>query len=121
MGCFGIACTAARFRDTRLSLCCQPSTSVAEYGWVASPVKAGLRPPPSAADGLDRTCYPTIVCHTPRSRRWRVNALWATGGRGDEPGTLALVGSLLWPGARRARVEDLARHFSLKEEVRCNL
>src|SRR5712671_5110256 len=31
----------------------QPSTSVAEYGWVASPVKAGLRPPPPAADGLD--------------------------------------------------------------------
>jgi hypothetical protein len=23
---------------------------VAEYGWVASPVKAGLRPPPSAAN-----------------------------------------------------------------------
>ena len=22
-----------------------------------------LRPPPSAADGLDRTCHPTIVCH----------------------------------------------------------
>ena len=41
----------------------QPSTSVAEYGWVAGPVKAGLRPPPSAADGLDRTCHPTIVCH----------------------------------------------------------
>jgi hypothetical protein len=41
------------FENTRLSLCCQPSTSVAEYGGVASPVKAGLRPPPSAADGLD--------------------------------------------------------------------
>ena len=27
----------------------QPSTSVAGYGWVACPVKAGLRPPPSAA------------------------------------------------------------------------
>ena len=26
-------------------------------------VKAVLRPPPSAADGLDRTCHPTIVCH----------------------------------------------------------
>jgi len=25
--------------------------------------KAGLRPPPSAADGLDRTCHPAIVCH----------------------------------------------------------
>src|SRR6516225_2126347 len=55
-------CTAARFWDTRLS-CCQPSASVAEYGWVAGPVKAGLRPPPSAADGLDRTWHPTIVCH----------------------------------------------------------
>jgi hypothetical protein len=56
-------CTAARFWDTRLSLCCQPSTSVAEYGRVASPVKASLRPPPSAADGLDRACHPAIVCH----------------------------------------------------------
>ena len=55
-------CTAARFRDTRLSLF-QPSTSVAEYGWMASPVKAGLRPPPSAADGLDSARHPTIVCH----------------------------------------------------------
>src|SRR5207344_1215714 len=40
-----------------------PSTSVAEYGSVASPVKAGLRPPPSAADGLDRACHPAIVYH----------------------------------------------------------
>jgi hypothetical protein len=29
---------------------------------VASPV-ACLRPPPSAADGLDRACHPAIVCH----------------------------------------------------------
>jgi hypothetical protein len=36
---------------------------VSEYGWVASPVKAGLRPPPTAADGLDRACHPAIVCH----------------------------------------------------------
>ena len=41
----------------------QPSTSVAEYGWVASPVKAGLRPPPSAAEGLDRAFHPATVCH----------------------------------------------------------
>ena len=41
----------------------QPSTSVAEYGWVASPVKAGLRPPPSAAEGLDRACHPATVRH----------------------------------------------------------
>ena len=41
----------------------QPSTSVAEYGWVASPVKAGLRPPPPAADGLDTACHPAIICH----------------------------------------------------------
>ncbi|MGA7454644.1 MAG: hypothetical protein WBW73_26470, partial [Rhodoplanes sp.] len=41
----------------------QPSTSVVEYGWVASPVKAGLRPPPPAADGLDTACHPAIVCH----------------------------------------------------------
>ena len=41
----------------------QPSTSVVEYGWVTSPVKAGLRPPPPAADGLDTACHPAIVCH----------------------------------------------------------
>ena len=34
-----------------------------EYGWVASPVKAGLRPPPPATDGLDTACHPAIVCH----------------------------------------------------------
>ena len=49
------------------------------------------------------------VLYAPRSRRWRVNALWPTGGRDDEPDTLALLGSLLWHGARRAGVEDLAR------------
>ena len=32
-----------------------------------------------------------------------------TGGRDDEPDALALLGSLLWSGARCARVEDLAR------------
>jgi hypothetical protein len=37
------------------------------------------------------------------------NALWPTGGRDDEPDTLALLGSRLWHGARRAGVEDLAR------------
>jgi hypothetical protein len=36
---------------------------LAEYGWVASPVKAGLRPPPPAANGLDRACHPAFVCH----------------------------------------------------------
>src|ERR1700751_1945914 len=52
-------------------------------------------------------------CSTPRSRHWRVNALWPTGGRDDEPDTLALLGSLLRYGARRAGVEDLARqHLS---------
>src|SRR6476660_2154587 len=51
----------------------------------------------------------TTNCSTPRSRRWRVNALWPTGGRDDEPDTLALLGSLLWSGARCARVEYLAR------------
>ncbi len=44
-------CTAARF-CTRLSSCCQPSTSVAEYGWMAGPVKAVLRPPPSRLTAL---------------------------------------------------------------------
>src|SRR6516165_9890602 len=52
----------------------------------------------------------------PRSRRWRVNALWPTGGRDDEPDTLDLLGSPLWHGARCARVEVLARqHLSLSQ------
>src|SRR5271169_3470265 len=51
----------------------------------------------------------TTNCSPPRSRRWRVNALWPTGGRDDEPDTLALLGSLLWHGARQPDVEDLAR------------
>jgi hypothetical protein len=36
---------------------------VAEYGWATTSVKAGLRPPPSAAGGLDRACHAAIVCH----------------------------------------------------------
>src|ERR1700693_4750364 len=51
----------------------------------------------------------TTNCSTPRSRRWRVNSLWPTGGRDDEPDTLALLGSRLWHGARRSGVEDIAR------------
>src|SRR3974377_696972 len=51
----------------------------------------------------------TTNCSPPRLRRWRVNALWPARGRDDEPDTLALLGSLLWHGARRARVEALAR------------
>ena len=30
---------------------------------MTSPVKAGLWPPPPAADGLDRVCRPAVVCH----------------------------------------------------------
>jgi len=30
---------------------------------MTSPVKAGLRPPPPAADGLDRACHPAFVGH----------------------------------------------------------
>src|SRR6516165_7094989 len=41
--------------------------------------------------------------------RWRVDALWPTGGRDDEPDTLALLGALVWHGACCARVEVLAR------------
>src|SRR5665811_225874 len=51
----------------------------------------------------------TTNCSTPRSRRWRANALWPTGGRDDEPDALALRCSLLWSGASCARVEGLAR------------
>lgn len=47
--------------------------------------------------------------HTPRSRLWRANALWPTGGRDDEPRTLAFLGSLLWSGASCPGLEDLAR------------
>ena len=38
-------------------------------------------------------------CSTPRSRLWRASALWPTGGRDDEPRTLAFLCSLLWSGA----------------------
>jgi hypothetical protein len=38
-------------------------TAVGQYGWVMSPVKAGLRPPPPAADGLDRGHSPAFVGH----------------------------------------------------------
>src|ERR1700752_2415885 len=34
-----------------------------ESGRPAPPVKAGLRPPPSAADGLDRACCSAFVSH----------------------------------------------------------
>ena len=44
-----------------------------------------------------------------RSRRWRANALWPTGGRDDEPDALALLCSLLWSGASCAGVEGLTR------------
>jgi hypothetical protein len=52
----------------------QPSTSVAEYGWLADPVKAGLRPPPPAADGLDRACHPAFVCHQAFDRKERLKS-----------------------------------------------
>ena len=32
-----------------------------QYGWVMPPVKAGLRPPPAAADGLDRGYFPASL------------------------------------------------------------
>src|SRR6478752_5917979 len=50
----------------------------------------------------------TTNCSLPRSRRRRANALWPTGGRGDEPDALALHYSLLWFGARCARLEGPA-------------
>jgi hypothetical protein len=34
-----------------------------EYGRAAGPVKAGLRPPPSAPDGLDRASCPDLIGH----------------------------------------------------------
>jgi hypothetical protein len=41
----------------------QPPTLVAQYGWMASPVKAGLRRPPSAADGLEGARHAADVRH----------------------------------------------------------
>src|SRR5271163_4239245 len=35
----------------------------AVHSWTACPVKAGLWPPPPAADGLDRARRPAVVCH----------------------------------------------------------
>ena len=50
----------ARLRGTREL----PSVDlVAKFGCTANPVKAGLWPPPPAADGLDRVCRPAVVCH----------------------------------------------------------
>src|SRR5271169_6822996 len=40
-----------------------PSPLVVKVGWTACPVKAGLWPPPPAADGLDRARRPAVVCH----------------------------------------------------------
>src|SRR5277367_4413414 len=40
-----------------------PSPLVVKFGWTACPVKAGLWPPPPAADGLDRARRPAVVCH----------------------------------------------------------
>jgi hypothetical protein len=56
-------CESAQRWRTQRSRRGQPSTSVAESGWMTSPVKAGLRPPPPAADGLDRACHPAFVGH----------------------------------------------------------
>src|SRR6476619_3859505 len=63
----------------------------------------------------------TTNCSTPRSRRWRANALWPTGGRDDEPNTLALVCSLLWSDASCARVEGRAhQRLSLPQRDAAN-
>src|ERR1017187_5422620 len=51
----------------------------------------------------------TTNCSTPRSQRWRVNALWPTGGRDDEPDALALLFPLLRSGTNCAGVAGLAR------------
>ena len=39
-----------------------------------SDTQAGLRPPPSAADGLDRVCHPTFVCHQAFDRKERLKS-----------------------------------------------
>ena len=43
-------------------LCGGPSPSVVECSRVASPINAGLRPPPTAADGIDRGCHTAAIC-----------------------------------------------------------
>jgi hypothetical protein len=62
----GAKCTKnQRFEIAQLH-CARELPSVdllAKFGWTANPVKAGLWPPPPAADGLDRVCRPAVVCH----------------------------------------------------------
>ena len=43
-------------------LCGGPSPLVVECSRVASPINAGLRPPPTAADGIDRGCHTAAIC-----------------------------------------------------------
>ena len=43
-------------------LCGGPSPLVAECSRVASPINAGLGPPPTAADGIDRGCHTAAIC-----------------------------------------------------------
>src|ERR1700730_18496006 len=62
-------CHPVRFAFSRIStmsllrraLAINRQTRWHEYGRPASPVKAGLRPPPSAANGLDRACCPALI------------------------------------------------------------
>ena len=56
-------CESAQRWRTQRSRRGQPSTSAAESGWMTSPVKAGLWPPPPAADDLDGACRPAVVRH----------------------------------------------------------
>jgi hypothetical protein len=46
----------------------QPSTSVVEHGPTASAIKAGLWPPPSAAEDLDGACRPSFATKSSTAR-----------------------------------------------------
>src|SRR4051794_12730682 len=69
----GPVCYSVRFAFSRISTMTQLALTQAnmfshqtrghEYGRPATPVKAGLRPSPSATNGLDRACCPALVSH----------------------------------------------------------
>src|ERR1700750_1580350 len=61
--CYPVRSTFSRISTVNPATTISRQTRRSEYGRPASPVKACLRPPPSAADRLDRTCCPAFVGH----------------------------------------------------------
>src|SRR6478752_10759992 len=56
-----LALTQANMAERSMAISHQ--TRWHEYGRPATPVKAGLRPSPSATNGLDRVCCPALASH----------------------------------------------------------